>query len=251
VNTPLLAAFAFFILGAIAASFAGVVAERFHTGQSWTAGRSRCNACGKRLRFYDLIPVVSWIVYAGRCSACYARLPHRYMLSELLLGILFVGAYQVTGLTISLIPLLFAFTVLLSLVLYDLRHMIVPPEFSLSFIAFAALYLILSSPGFVPSWLVIIESISIALFLFLFYFFSRGKAMGLGDPPIALGLSFITGSYSIAGLVFSFWIGAVIGIIVLLGRRPGHRMGIEVPFVPFLASGFLLAFFTQWNPFSF
>jgi prepilin signal peptidase PulO-like enzyme (type II secretory pathway) len=53
----------------------------------------------------------------------------------------------------------------------------------------------------------------------------------------------------VPGILFSFWIGALFGIAVLLRRRGGPTMGIEVPFVPFLAAGFLLAFFTQWNPF--
>jgi prepilin signal peptidase PulO-like enzyme (type II secretory pathway) len=178
-------------------------------------------------------------------------LPVRYVLAELLLGLIFLGAYWNLGLTPSLIPLLLAFTTLFALVLYDLKHMIVPIPFSISFVVFAVLYLFLSSPGFVPSWLVLIESAGIAFFLFLFYVFSGGRAMGLGDPPVALGLAFIAGTEAIAGLVFSFWVGAVIGIIILLGRRPGTRIGIEVPFVPFLACGFLLAYFTQWNPFSF
>jgi prepilin signal peptidase PulO-like enzyme (type II secretory pathway) len=75
--------------------------------------------------------------------------------------------------------------------------------------------------------------------------------MGLGDTPVALGLSLLVGMNSVSGLLFSFWIGAVIGIGILARYPKGHRMGIEVPFVPFLAAGYLLAFFTQWNPFLF
>jgi prepilin signal peptidase PulO-like enzyme (type II secretory pathway) len=64
-------------------------------------------------------------------------------------------------------------------------------------------------------------------------------------------LSLLVGSQAFVGLVFSFWVGAVIGIGILVLRRGGPTMGIEVPFVPFLAVGYLLAFFTQWNPFLF
>jgi prepilin signal peptidase PulO-like enzyme (type II secretory pathway) len=74
--------------------------------------------------------------------------------------------------------------------------------------------------------------------------------MGLGDAPVAFSLALLVGSaYAFAGLIFSFWIGALFGIGLLLARRGGPTMGIEVPFVPFLAAGFLLAYFTQWNPF--
>lgn len=73
--------------------------------------------------------------------------------------------------------------------------------------------------------------------------------MGLGDAPSVLGLSLLVGPGSVLpGVLFSFWIGALYGIVVLMTTPKGHRMGIEVPFVPFLALGFLLAYFTGWNP---
>jgi prepilin signal peptidase PulO-like enzyme (type II secretory pathway) len=92
---------------------------------------------------------------------------------------------------------------------------------------------------------------AIALFFFLLHVLSSGRAMGLGDAPVALALSLMAGTQAIAGLLFSFWIGALYGIFVLSTRRGGPRMGIEVPFVPFLALGFLLALFTAWNPLGF
>jgi prepilin signal peptidase PulO-like enzyme (type II secretory pathway) len=75
--------------------------------------------------------------------------------------------------------------------------------------------------------------------------------MGLGDTPVAFALSLLAGREAIAGVMFSFWIGAVIGILILVFRRGGPKMGIEVPFVPILAAGFLLALFSQWNPLPF
>jgi prepilin signal peptidase PulO-like enzyme (type II secretory pathway) len=88
----------------------------------------------------------------------------------------------------------------------------------------------------------------ISAFFFIMHVASGGRAMGLGDAPVALALSILVGSHAFPGLLFSFWVGALYGIIVLSTRRGGPRMGIEVPFVPFLAIGYLLAFFTAWNP---
>jgi prepilin signal peptidase PulO-like enzyme (type II secretory pathway) len=84
---------------------------------------------------------------------------------------------------------------------------------------------------------------------FLLHLLSSGRMMGLGDTPVAISLSLLAGSQAIPAIVFSFWIGAVVGSIMLLGRRGGPKMGVEVPFVPFLALGFLLAYFSEWNPF--
>jgi prepilin signal peptidase PulO-like enzyme (type II secretory pathway) len=74
--------------------------------------------------------------------------------------------------------------------------------------------------------------------------------MGLADSPLSFGLSLLVGPVALTGFVFSFWIGAVVGIVLLLQRPVGSRMGVEVPFAPFLAAGFLLAYFTQWNLFT-
>jgi prepilin signal peptidase PulO-like enzyme (type II secretory pathway) len=97
----------------------------------------------------------------------------------------------------------------------------------------------------------LLTALLIALSIALIHFFSRGRAMGLADAPLVFGLALLTGPSAFPGFVFSFWIGAVIGIIILLKRPAGTRMGVEVPFAPFLAAGFILAYFTQWNPFIF
>lgn len=238
------------MLGAIAASFAGVVAERFRTGESWITGRSRCDACGTALRARDLVPIVSWLLHAGRCGACGVRISARHACIEILLGLIFLGAYEKLGLVLALVPLLAAFVAILVIVLYDLRHMIIPPALSAAFIAFSLLYALFFYDAQTLGWTAL-EAIGVALFLLLFYAVSGGRAMGLGDPPVAFGLALLAGTDAVGGLTFSFWIGAAIGIIILLRRPHGTRMGIEVPFAPFLAAGFLLAFFTQWNPFSF
>ena len=75
----------------------------------------------------------------------------------------------------------------------------------------------------------------------------EGVLLGGVYALFALGLSLLVGSAAFSGFIFSFWIGAVIGIVILLKRPSGSRMGVEVPFAPFLAAGFLLAFVTQWN----
>lgn len=238
----------FFCFGAVLASFAGVISERIHTGQSWAKGRSRCNACGRELSFPDLVPIVSWSMHRGKCRTCRARIPGTYAAAELTLGLAFLSAYLSAGLSLALIPLLLSLFVLAVIVLYDLRHMIVPPAFAVALIVFAALYAcaaygVLALPG------IMLAAAAIAAAFLILHFASGGRVMGLGDAPVAFALSLLAGTNALSGLVFSFWIGALVGIIVLFRHPKGHRMGIEVPFVPFLALGYLLALFTQWNVF--
>jgi prepilin signal peptidase PulO-like enzyme (type II secretory pathway) len=92
----------FFLLGAVLASFTGVISERVYTGQSWLQGRSRCNSCRRTLSTPDLIPIFSWIAFRGRCRTCRARVPGSYALTEAILGIIFVLSFLKLGLTLSL-----------------------------------------------------------------------------------------------------------------------------------------------------
>ncbi|MDB5265558.1 MAG: Leader peptidase (Prepilin peptidase) / N-methyltransferase [Parcubacteria group bacterium] len=241
---------AFFILGALCASFTGVVAERLHTGQSWVSGRSRCNSCSAYLDGRDLIPILSWLLWTGKCRQCRARVPGAYALSELSLAIAFAAAYHLFGFSLVLPFFLVALIVLLFIVLYDLRHMIVPTGSSTLLLVLSVIVAVLRAPALQALGLVFLVAGAIAIFFFLLHVCSRGRAMGLGDAPVALALSLLVGTQAIAGLMFSFWVGALYGIVVLSTRRGGPRMGIEVPFVPFLAIGFLLALFTAWNPFA-
>ena len=240
-----------FILGAIIASFIGVLVVRLNTGQSFLKGRSHCDVCNTPLTPGALVPIISYVVSQGRAQCCGARISLASPLTEVLLGGLFALSYLNLGLVIALPFMLFSLSILLALVLYDLRHQILPAQFLWMFVVASTItgFLSASSPGDFYGTLVVASFI--ALSLAVVHVLSRGRAMGLADAPLAFGLALLVGPAAFPGFIFSFWIGAAIGIVLLLKRPQGSRMGVEVPFAPFLAAGFLLAYFTQWNPFIF
>jgi len=239
-----------FLLGALIASFVMVVVERAYTGQSWKSGRSKCSSCTATLAARDLVPIFSWLSVRGRCRACGSRIPVMHVIVETVLGVLFVISTITLGLGVPLILFLISLSILSFIVLYDLKHTVVPRTASFLFLVSALAFALVVHDTAAALGLTIALAGIMALFLFLLHALSRGRAMGLGDAPIVFSLALLVGSaYAFSGLLFSFWIGAVVGIVVLLVRRGGPTMGIEVPFVPFLAAGFLLAYFTQWNPF--
>ncbi len=243
-----LVAISFFVLGAIVASFLGVLVARLHTGQSFLTGRSRCDACGTPLSVLSLFPIISYVALGARARCCSARLSLLGPLAEFLLGGLFALAYLKIGFTAALPFMLLSLSMLLALVLYDLAHQILPFALLGAFVlasACAGFFLADDTSALGVSLMV---AGAFALFLALINFFSRGRAMGLADAPFVFGLALLTGPAAPAGFIASFWIGAVIGIVVLARRPRGSRMGVEVPFAPFLAAGFLLMYFTQWNP---
>lgn len=238
----------FSVLGALCGSFAAVIAERLNTGGSWLRGRSRCNTCDRVLGPLDLLPVFSWMLTRGACRMCRARIPVRYVVIELVFAFVFVLSYLKIGFSPLLALFLIEIVTIGALVLYDIRHTIVPDSLVRTALGVAILFALFSSSSVSSFGAVLLTAGIIGLGFFLLYKLSNGRAMGLGDAPVAATLTLLVGESAIPGLLFSFWIGALFGICVLVMRPKGHRMGIEVPFVPFLALGFLLAYFTGWNP---
>ena len=240
---------AFFCFGAVLASFITVIAERLYTGQSWVSGRSRCNSCSVELTSVDLVPVASWVFFRGRCRTCGSKVPLSYAVGELTLGVLFGASYLTLGLSASLAAFLIFLSILAFIVLYDFRHTVVPRTASWLLLISAGIYAVLASGTERELGATLLFAGCVSLFFLVLHVASKGRAMGLGDAPVALAMALMVGStLAVAGLLFSFWIGGVVGIAILAMTPRGHRMGIEVPFVPFLAAGYLLAFFTQWNP---
>jgi prepilin signal peptidase PulO-like enzyme (type II secretory pathway) len=238
---------AVFALGAVVASFIGVVAVRLYTGQGFLTGRSRCDACGAPLQAVSLVPIFAYIASRGRAQCCGTRISFIAPVSEVFLGSLFVLAYLKLGLASALPFMLVSLSALLSLVLYDLAHQILPTPLLASFVAAAAITGFLSAPSLAEFRGMVLAAFFIAAFLAAIHYLSRGRAMGFADAPFAFGCALLAGPTALSGFVFSFWIGAIIGIALLAGRPRGSRIGVEVPFAPFLAAGFLLAYFTQWN----
>jgi prepilin signal peptidase PulO-like enzyme (type II secretory pathway) len=240
----------FGVLGTILGSFICVLAERIHTGQSFVKGKSRCNSCNRELRSIDLVPVLTWVIARGRCLRCKSKIPFTYLLIELTLGLAFAFSYLHFGPTTSLLIFLLALCIATFVVVYDLRHTVVPVYASMSLAIVSLLFsgVTLGTGPLLGSALILAGCI--ALFFTALHIGSKGRAMGLGDAPIAFSLALLTFPYSLTGLVVSFWVGALYGVTVLLARRRGPTMGIEVPFVPFLVIGHLLAFFFSWNLFS-
>lgn len=239
---------ALFCLGAVLASFIGVIAERIYTGQSFSRGRSRCNSCARDLSARDLVPILSYLVSKGRCFSCGSRVPVSYIVLEATLAGVFAYSYFLFGLSLLLPLFLIIVCVLTFIVVYDLRHTIVPTVASNVLLVLCAVFALLSAPSLEAFGAVLLVAGGVGSAFLLLHVLSGGRAMGLGDAPIVLALSLLSGPYAFGGLLLSFWIGALYGIAVLVLRKGGPRMGLEVPFVPFLALGYLAALFFTWNP---
>lgn len=259
-----------FLFGAIVGSFLNVVILRYNTGASFFSGRSFCASCGKKLLWYELIPILSFFILRGKCSECGSKISWQYPFVELATGILFL-------LTICKLPgtaldppyyvlfttyYLLTWCLLVVIAVYDLRHKIIPDALSYSFAALALAHLVFTlgpERVFMASHLshLLAGPLLAAPFAAL-WLFSRGRWMGLGDAKLALGIGWFLGlSAGGSAIIFATWIGALTGILLIVAQKiplnsvmiPRIGMRMEVPFAPFLVAGTMLAFFTGWNIF--
>ncbi|MEK9132082.1 MAG: prepilin peptidase [Patescibacteria group bacterium] len=259
-----------FIFGTIVGSFLNVVILRFNSGRGVT-GRSGCLSCGKRLSWHELIPIVSFVALRGKCRGCRTPLSVQYPLVELATGILFTfaglmlieNALILDGKMALSLGLLFAIiSVLVVIFVYDLRHKIIPDLFAYAFFLLALGYSALSAGeglGWTTLFSRLISAVLISLpFAFIFYV-SRGRAMGLGDAKLALGIGALLGtSLGFTAVIFGFWVGAIVSLCLMVVQRLTHTSArgrltfkSEVPFGPFLIIGIGIVFFTGINLFDF
>lgn len=232
-----------FILGTIIGSFLNVVILRYNTGESVVKTGSRCFSCGKKLKWHELIPILSFIIQRGRCRNCKSKISIQYPLVELLTGLIFVLILNSQFSILKTIYLFIVFSILLVIAVYDIRHQIIPNAlvYSFNILAFLSLFQVSSFKFQVPSFL---AGIILFSFFGLLWLVSRGRWMGFGDAKLALGIGWLLGLVKgILALLLSFWLGAAVGIFLLFFLKDKYNIKSKIAFGPFLILGALLAFF--------
>lgn len=117
-----------FIIGLIFGSFFQVVALRLPRGESIIKPASHCEVCNERLKWYELIPVISYIIQGGKCSYCKKHISIKYPIFELLTGLSFSLCYVVFGLTTEIIIPLTLISALIIVIISDTEYMVIPDE---------------------------------------------------------------------------------------------------------------------------
>jgi leader peptidase (prepilin peptidase)/N-methyltransferase len=125
-----------FVLGLVFGSFLNVCIYRMPRGLSVVRPRSACPQCGQPVRAYDNIPVISWLLLAGKCRHCKARISPRYLLIELLTGVLFFACYAHFGLSLAMLKCTVLGFLLIGLIFTDAETHLLPDKLTLPGLAF-------------------------------------------------------------------------------------------------------------------
>lgn len=246
----------FLILGLIVGSFLNVVVERLNLAET-ILGRSHCPHCKKTIRWYDNVPVLSFMVLRARCRDCEGKISWQYPFVEILTGLVFalIGNYFFfTGDPQSWVTTFFylvTFSLLIIIAVYDFKYLEIPMLIVWLGIGWTAIYFLYAdwasfSPQLGILSLKVYSGLLAGLLAYLLFFlFSAGtreKMMGLGDAYVAMLVGALVGVPDIFwALVLAFTTGAIWGIVLILMRK--KTMQSQVPFAPFLAIGAALIIF--------
>ncbi|MFA4999659.1 MAG: prepilin peptidase [Parcubacteria group bacterium] len=252
-----------FILGAAFGSFLNVLILRYKAGEAvfgrHLGGRSACPKCGKILHWYELIPIMSFVIQVGRCRGCKQGISFQYPIVEIMSGVIMATMPLIFGMTIHSFIWVLALLTLLAASFIDARHYVIPDALviiiTLCGVASTALIAagkamsaelipgtFLGSYAYIFSftanpWLGhLLAALAAGAFFSVVSLVSKGKAMGWGDVKLATAVGFLIGwPDAIMAIMIAFIIGSVAGIIMLVTKK--KKLKDALPFGPFIAIG--------------
>lgn len=234
----------FFIIGACMGSFYTVVGLRVPKGEKFAFSRSRCDDCKHPLSFFDMIPIISFIIQKGRCRYCKSRIDKTSTYIELFSAILFMVSYYSYGFSYDLLIAIGIISLLMIVLVSDLTYLIIPDKILIFFsIYFIIIQLIKEGLAFA------ISHIFVGLFLFIVMFLImilgnrafKKESMGGGDVKLMF----------IFGLVLDPLLGTLTIFLASLFALPMSIVLLisnkekVIPFGPFLLIAFLFMFFAK------
>ncbi len=275
-----------FLIGLAVGSFFNVLTRRYRPSQSvfhpnHLTGRSHCESCGTHLKWFELIPLVSFFIQKGRCRSCGRHLSLQYPVVELISGLIFISVpfyfSKFYGIShpfsfSSSFRSYYGFLVLWILVLLtwlliaiiDNRHFIIPNGLNAALLVFGLVivaiktlpsawllpfhssflrhYELILSPIQTPWLNHLLGALVGSLFFVILIIFSRGRAIGMGDLKLAFASGLILGWPDIGlTIVLAFILGGIWGAILLATGR--KTMGDKIPFAPIFIIGAVLTVF--------
>lgn len=207
--------------------------------------RSRCPHCGHTIRWWENVPLVSWLLLRGRCSNCRAPVSVRYPVVEVLTGLLFAAVAWRHGATPATGVYCLAIAIIIAAAFIDLDTTLLPDDLTLPLIATG---MIAAWQGWIP--ISLSDSALGALFGYLslwavatLYRLVRGvEGMAEGDFKLLAGLGALLGWQSLASIILlSSAVGALVGLFMIVAR--GHGRQVPIPFGPYLAGGGIASLF--------
>lgn len=230
------------LIGLSIGSFLNVCIYRIPEGKSIVFPPSSCTTCGEKIKAWDLIPVISFILLRGKCRGCGEKISIRYPLIEMLTAALFATLLYKFGLEIRTLIYAAIVSILIVIFFIDLEHMIIPDGLNL-LLALMGITLNIAYMGGNYKYALLNMLYGLLLGGGIFFILALFGAMGGGDIKLIAALGLVFGWKLLIPLMFfSFLIGGIIGIALLVLKI--KKIKDMIPFGPYIAvSSVIIVFF--------
>ena len=228
-----------FIFGSIMGSFLNVLAVRLSNNESIIYPSSHCHNCQHKLKWYELIPILSYIIQKGKSNCCNTRIPISYLIVEIVTGALYCTAYHSFGFSYELVISLIFISSLITIIVSDIEYMIILDEV----IAVACILIILLELVFFGLEFTVNKILSGILAFITMYGIKmigdkmfKKESMGGGDIKLMFLFGIVIGfPLSICDIFLATFIAFPVAIYLLFSRKDSL-----IPFGPFLAMAAIL-----------
>jgi len=235
-----------FVLGSIWGSFCNVCIYRLPNNDSVVTKRSFCRSCKNKIKWYDNIPLLSFIFLRGKCRTCNNKISSQYFLVELISAISFLSIYFIYGISITTLLLIILSIFFIIIFFIDLKHYIIPNEltFPLMLIGFVKSFDPNLNQTIFPNYINsllggLLGYAVIWLIIFLYKKIRNKEGMGLGDAKLMAVVGFWFGWVSVP---FTIFISSAVALVLVVPSliKKTRNMSAQIPFGPYIIIGCMI-----------
>ena len=231
----------FFIFGSIMGSFYHALATRLSNGLSIIKPASHCEKCNHVLKWYELIPIISYIIQGGKCRSCKTKMPISYLLMEICTGMLFAVCYHVFDTPLEIAIAIIFVSSLIIIIISDIEYMIILDEV-LIFAITAIIILSSIDIGLYETSVKILQGagafITMLLIKKLGDFIFKQESLGGGDIKLMFLIGLVIGyEMSICNIFLATFIAFPIALLLLITKKDNM-----IPFGPFLSMAAIILY---------
>ena len=224
-----------FLYGIVIGSFLNVCIYRIPKKENIATERSHCMSCGTQLKWYDLIPLFSWLFLRGKCRYCKAKISVQYPLVEFANGIGYVWIFVVNGFNFISILYCLCVSALLALSIIDLRTFEIPVSFYIFILILGVVRAVYDYENILTY---LIGMVSVSGFLLLCYIVTKGRGIGGGDIKLMAAAGLLLGWQNIIVALFA---GCIIGSVIHITLMIVSKKDRMLAFGPYLSIGIFIA----------
>lgn len=228
-----------FLFGVVIGSFLNVCIYRIPKGESIVVVRSHCMNCNYELRWYDLVPLLSFLLLKGKCRKCNTKLSLQYPIIEAANGLAYCLVFAVRGFSLNSVCYCLLFSALIVISVIDWRTYEIPIGCNIFILAVGLIHLFLDY----TNWLqYVIGLLAVSSFLMIVYLATKGRGIGGGDVKLMACCGLLLGWKLI---LVAFFFGCVLGAVLHLIRMKVSGADRQLAFGPYLSLGVAIA--TLWG----